>query len=127
MAFLLLAQVLLEKYLKKLTGNTEIEGAMQKLDELTQEEVRIASAELMKITHGMNGNVLRVDDNVKGVHDRVQGISDDVQDVGKKVQDVEDKVQGIDSNLDQLSRSSLPHLLTFFETLRYPRRESTPI
>lgn len=95
-----------EKYLKKLTGNREIEDAVQKLDELTQEEARIASAELMKITYDINGKVLRVDDKVRGVHESVQSASGDVQDVGKKAQDVEDKVQGVDDKLHQLNRSS---------------------
>ncbi|KAF8487242.1 hypothetical protein DFH94DRAFT_841605 [Russula ochroleuca] len=37
-----------KKYMKKLTGNTEIEDSLAKLDKLTQEEARMASAELLK-------------------------------------------------------------------------------
>ena len=44
-----------EKYLKKLMGNTEIEDMLQELDKLTQEEARMASAELLKITHSVDG------------------------------------------------------------------------
>jgi len=35
-------------------GNEEIEDALQELDKLTQEEARMASAELLKITHGVD-------------------------------------------------------------------------
>ena len=44
----------LEKYIKKLIGNTEIEDSLQRLDKLTQNEKLIASAELLKITHNVN-------------------------------------------------------------------------
>jgi hypothetical protein len=44
----------LEKYLKKLIGNTDIEDSLEKLDKLTQEEARMASAEQLKIAHGIN-------------------------------------------------------------------------
>ncbi|KAF8487341.1 hypothetical protein DFH94DRAFT_23655 [Russula ochroleuca] len=40
----------LKKYLKKLTGNTDIEDGLARLDKLTQEEARMASAELLKMS-----------------------------------------------------------------------------
>ena len=72
-----------------LTGNTDIEDSLQRLDELTQEEVRVASAELLKVTHSVDDKVTVVDDRVKGVEDKVQDVYSEVQDVG-------DKVQGVD-------------------------------
>jgi hypothetical protein len=68
-----------------LTGNTEIEDSLEKLDRLTLEEVRMASAELLKVTHGVDG--------------KVQDVRDDVQHVG-------DKVQGVDDKLGLVNRSS---------------------
>ncbi|KAH9999583.1 hypothetical protein BJV74DRAFT_986494 [Russula compacta] len=47
-----------KKYLKKLVGKNDIEDALKRLDTLTQEEARMAMAEILKVTH-------RVDDNVK--------------------------------------------------------------
>ncbi|KAF8487217.1 hypothetical protein DFH94DRAFT_841583 [Russula ochroleuca] len=61
----------LEKYLKKLTGNTEIEDSLSRLDNLTQEEARMASAELLKMTHSVDGKVMGVDNRVKGVEGKV--------------------------------------------------------
>jgi prophage DNA circulation protein len=109
--------------LKKLVGNTEIEDALQDLDKLTQEEVRIASAELLKLAHGTDGKVMGVDDRVRDVDARVQVVGGDVQDVRRKVRGVNDrvrgignslrhminKVQGVDDKLDQVNRSSSPN------------------
>ena len=58
----------------------------------------MASAELLKITH-------RVEGKVKGVDDKVKDVRGDVQDVGEKVLDVDDK-------LDRVNRSSSPNLIT---------------
>ena len=44
--------------MKKLLGKNEIEDSLKKLDTLTQEEARMAIAEIMKVTQ-------KVDDNVK--------------------------------------------------------------
>ncbi|KAF8494393.1 hypothetical protein F5888DRAFT_1636100 [Russula emetica] len=79
----------LKKYIKKLTGNTDIEDSLERLDKLTQEEARMASAELLKVTHS-------VDDRVRGVEGKVEDVRD-VHDVGNgnKVQGVDDRVQGI--------------------------------
>ncbi|KAI9436574.1 hypothetical protein H4582DRAFT_1854102, partial [Lactarius indigo] len=40
-----------KKYLKKLIGKKEIEDALKRLDKLTQEEARMAAAEILKLTH----------------------------------------------------------------------------
>ena len=39
------------------TRNTDIEDSLQRLDELTQEEARMASAELIKVTHSVDDKV----------------------------------------------------------------------
>jgi len=98
-------------------GNTEIEDALQELDRLTQEEARMASAELLKIAHRIDGNVMGVDDRVKGVDERVKGVDErvegvdervqevgsDVQDVGKKVEDVDNRMQDIGGDVKDMS------------------------
>ena len=38
-------------------GNKDVEDALQKLDRLTQEEARMAAAELLKITHATNRKI----------------------------------------------------------------------
>ena len=97
----------------------------------------MASAELLKMAHSVDGKVMDVDDRVKGVDDgvksvdrKVQDVLDNVQDLGNKVQAVDDRVQdtgravrndvqnvdnrvqGVDDKLDQVNRSLSPsHLI----------------
>ena len=56
----ILTYTCLEKYVKKLLGKNEIEDSLKRLDTLTQEEARMATAEIMRVTQN-------VDDNVKVV------------------------------------------------------------
>ena len=73
------ADLCLEKYLKKLLGKTDIENALKKLDRLTQEEVRMATAQLLTLTHGVDDKVTRIDDEVKCVDGNVKDIGDMVR------------------------------------------------
>ena len=88
----------------------EIEDSLERLDKLTQEEARMASAELLKIAHNVDDGVKGVDGKVQDVHrdlhdvgNRVQDVSRDVHDVGNKVQGVNDRVQAIDSDVKDIS------------------------
>ena len=58
-------------------GNTDLQDSLQRSDKLTQEEARMASAELIKVTHNISSQVVVVDNRVKGVDDKVQGVRDD--------------------------------------------------
>ena len=53
-----------EKYLKKLIGNTDIEDSLQRLDRLTQEEIRMATAEQLRVARSVEGKVMGVDEMV---------------------------------------------------------------
>ena len=88
-----------EKYFRKLMGRREIEDSLQRLDELAQEEARMASAEQLRMTHSVR-------DRVRGVESQVQDVGGDVQDVSNKVQAIDGNVRGIDDKLDQANRSS---------------------
>src|SRR6266436_3282378 len=105
----------LGKYLKKLFGNTnntsEIEEALKRLDRLTQEEVQMAAAQVLKATHAVDDTgrvrgvadiVVDVDNRVAGVSDQVQGVGDQVQDVGEQVHGVSDHVQGVSNQIQGL-------------------------
>jgi hypothetical protein len=95
--------------LNKLAGNRDIEDSLERLDKLTQEEARMASADLLKMTQSVDGKVMGVDDRVEGVEGKVLDVRDDLQDVGNMVQSVEGRVrgdmQGVDDKLDQANRS----------------------
>ena len=68
-----------EKYLKKLLGKTDIEDALKRLDKLTQEEVWMATAQLLTFTHGVDDKVTRLDDEVKSVGGKVNDIGNTVR------------------------------------------------
>ena len=56
-----------EKFLRKLAGMADLEGALKKLDLLTQEEARMALAELLRITDNVRGKVESVGGKVDEV------------------------------------------------------------
>ena len=62
--------------MKKLVGRTDIEDALVRLDELTQDEVRMAAAQGLKATHEVDGKVKNVEGKVQGVDDRVRDAID---------------------------------------------------
>ena len=68
----------LGNYAKKLVGRTDIEDALSRLDRLTQDEVRMATAEGLKATHEVDNKVQEVDDKIKDVGDKVDLIVDGV-------------------------------------------------
>jgi archaellum component FlaC len=90
----------LERWFKRLMGNSDIEDSLDKLDKLTQEEARVVSAESLRVNHSVDGKVMAVDNGVKVVGDRVKVVEgevrnarSDVQDVGGKVERVEERLQ----------------------------------
>ena len=58
-----------EKFFKKLLGMKDIEDALERLDKLTQEEARMAAAEALTITRG-------IDDKMKDLDERLEGVDD---------------------------------------------------
>jgi hypothetical protein len=91
-----------ERFLKKLIGRTDIEDALKKLDKLTQEEARMATAQVMKATHG-------VDNRVRGVDDRVASVDERVKAVDRKIAEVIDGTRPVFS-LSLGKRLTLLHL-----------------
>ncbi|KAH8992249.1 hypothetical protein EDB86DRAFT_3244403, partial [Lactarius hatsudake] len=59
-----------KKFIKKLVGRKDIEDALTRLDKLTQEEVRMAAAQILRLTHSV------VDDKVTGVQYKLKGVDD---------------------------------------------------
>ena len=91
------ADICAETYFKKLIGITDVEDVLQRLDKLTQEEAYMASVELLRISHNVEGRMTRVDEGVQGVDRRVRYVSDEIRDVREAVQDIDDKVYRVNS------------------------------
>ena len=82
-----------EKFLRKLAGMADLEGALKKLDRLTQEEARMALAEVLRITDNVRDEVKVVEGKVENVDDKVEGLGVKVEDVDGKVEDIDDNVK----------------------------------
>ena len=86
-----------------LIGNTDVQDALQRLNDLTEEEAGIARAELRRTTHNLGEGVQGVGRGVEGIADRVQHIHDNVGSVDEGVQDVLDRVQDVEVGLRGVS------------------------
>jgi hypothetical protein len=78
---------------KKLAGMADLEGALKKLDRLTQ-ETRMALAEVLKISHCIRDEVKAED-----IGDKVEDVIDKVQCVDERVQVVLTGAQGVSTLL----------------------------
>lgn len=64
-----------EKFLKKLMGKKNIEGALKRLDRLTQEEARMAAAQVLNLTHAVVNKLTGVGSKLKGVDDKIDVVT----------------------------------------------------
>ncbi|KAF8263828.1 hypothetical protein EI94DRAFT_1806664 [Lactarius quietus] len=65
-----------KKFLKKLVGRRDIEDALRRLDILTQEEARMAAAQILRLTHSVEDKVKVVDEKLAGIGDKMKGVDD---------------------------------------------------
>ena len=91
-----------EKFFRKLAGMADLEDALKKLDRLTQEEARMANAEVLRITQGIRDGVKVVDGKVEEVGEKVEGVGEKVEEVGDKVEDVGDKVEDVGDRVEDV-------------------------
>ena len=92
-----------EAYLKKLIGRKDVEETLQRLDQLTQEECRMAAAEALVITRSIDDKVMAVDDRVKDVGNEVKDVGDKVKDVDNNVKGVDNMVKGVGEKVEDLN------------------------
>ena len=53
---LAISQRIIEKFAKKLLGESEVEAVLQRLDRLTQDEARMTVAQTLSVVHGLVNN-----------------------------------------------------------------------
>ncbi|KAH9053583.1 hypothetical protein EDB87DRAFT_1690207 [Lactarius vividus] len=93
-----------KKFLKRLAGRTDLEDALKRLDNLTQEEARMALAEILRITHSVR-------DEVKVVDDKVQVVIDDNKEARVAVEEATSIIQQTANNVDEIKWNQLIQLL----------------
>ncbi|KAI0293803.1 hypothetical protein BC826DRAFT_370282 [Russula brevipes] len=89
-------------FLKKLVGRADIGDALQRLDQLTEEEARMVNAEGLKTAHDIDHKVEDIGGIVTSVSSEVQGIHHTVNDVDKRVKDVDKRVKVIDESVKDI-------------------------
>ncbi|KAI0268041.1 hypothetical protein BGY98DRAFT_355133 [Russula aff. rugulosa BPL654] len=89
----------MKKDLKRLIGRTDIEDALKRLDRLTQEEARMAAAQVLKVANIVDDRVQGIADNMLCVDSRVAGIDDRVADVGDRLKEVDEQVKGVNDQV----------------------------
>ena len=67
--------------MKKLTGRTDLEDSLNRLDKLTHEQAQMASAELQRATDAIDETVGEVTEQVVPVDDRAASVNDEVAEV----------------------------------------------
>ncbi|KAF8264542.1 hypothetical protein EI94DRAFT_1703167 [Lactarius quietus] len=82
-------------FLRKVAGITKLDNGLQRLDKMTNEEARMANAEMLRLAHNIDENVKGVGTHVKDVDEKVQGIGNDVQGVSVQVRGVEENIKEV--------------------------------
>src|SRR6267154_2601333 len=88
-----------EKSLKKLIGRTDIEDALKRLDRLTQEEARMAAAQVLNVANTVDDRVQGIADNMLGVDNRGADVGDRLKEVNEQVKGVNEQVKGVDDKV----------------------------
>ena len=76
-----------------------MEDALQRLDKLTQEEARMATAEILRLTQIVDNKVTTVDNKVITVDNKVTNVDNKVTTIGSKVTTIDSKVKTVDNKV----------------------------
>src|SRR6266849_3324152 len=106
MNMLLLTEPRSVKYMKNLIGTADIENALRRLDKLTQEEARMAIAQVLRATRrfderaaGVDERMASIDERVAGVDERVTSVNEGVTSVGEGMASIDHRVANIGETL----------------------------
>ena len=92
-----------EKFLKKVAGRTDLEDGVKKLEKLTNEEIAMASARIVKVTDKIDNKVMEVHDGVRGVDENVHTVKSELQIVKGEVQLVNDNIKVVDNKVQKIA------------------------
>ena len=80
-------------------GRKELEDALRRLDNLTQEEARMAAAQNLKVTNDVNERMKGVANTAEAINDKVVVVDERVAGVGDRVASVEERVVAVDETV----------------------------
>ncbi|KAH9165986.1 hypothetical protein EDB89DRAFT_2076339 [Lactarius sanguifluus] len=96
-----------KKYLKRLAGRTELEDALKRLDKLTQEEARMAAAQLLEIAHNVENKITQVIDDGKEARAMAKEARAMVKEGRATTKDVKAILQQATSSVDSVKRTQM--------------------
>ena len=65
--------------MKRLLGNNKIEDSLKRLNSLTDDEARMATAEVLKTTRSVDEKVDNIDEKMISVDEKVKSVDDKVK------------------------------------------------
>ncbi|KAF8497508.1 hypothetical protein F5888DRAFT_1698521 [Russula emetica] len=108
-----------KKYLRKLIGRNDIEGALKRLDKLTQEEARMATAEVLKVTHSIDDKVKVLIEDGREATEVIQQTTNETKEIIQRTASETVAItHQMAGNLNDVTRSQL--LENFQKWLRPP-------
>lgn len=75
--------------MKRLAGRSDVEDALQRLETVIVEEVRMAATEALKSLHDVKKSFKNVEGMLQGFGDMLQDVDERVKDIGLEVSDSE--------------------------------------
>ncbi|KAF8487513.1 hypothetical protein DFH94DRAFT_29981 [Russula ochroleuca] len=78
----------IKRFVKKLVGKSDIEDALRRLDKLTLEESRMAAAQGLRATHGVDERVMSLGDEVRVANIKLDDVFDGGENVREELQKV---------------------------------------
>ena len=87
------ADIVSEKFVKRVVGRTDLDDGMKKLDKLTSEEILMAIPQRLEVTHNID-SVMEVDESVRWVYESVKAVDD-------RVRFIQDDIQVVDGVVDK--------------------------
>ena len=85
--------------MKRLIGKTEVEGALERLDMLTQQENLMTVARTFEATHDVNVNVKTTQELTQHVDTKVTVIEEVLQQVDENVTTTQELTHHVDDNM----------------------------
>ncbi|KAH9036084.1 hypothetical protein EDB84DRAFT_1198704 [Lactarius hengduanensis] len=109
-----------KRIVRNVAGRTDLEDGLRKLDKLTNEEVAMASVQLVKVTHNIDNNVSGIDDGVKGVDVKVQVVNDNFKAVGDRVQTIAEDGKATATEVKSILRQTADDVVNVKRSLSVP-------
>jgi hypothetical protein len=93
----------------KLVGYTEIDGALRRIDKVTQTEALTVAAQALDVAHRTNDGVLHVANDICSVDGRVKDIDGRVKNIDGRMKSLEGKMGHFRETLDSAQSYSMNH------------------